>query len=87
MANCMWNDKPEAHKYHLVNWDTVSMLKEYGGLGDPNLRDLNFCLLAYWIKRYNLDENKLWRHIINMVLRDQISFVVILRVVLAFLKE
>jgi hypothetical protein len=54
MANCLWNDNPEAHNYHLVNWDTCNMLKEFGGLGVPNLRDLNICLLASWIKRYNV---------------------------------
>jgi hypothetical protein len=61
MANCLWNDNPEAQKYHLVNWDTVSLLKEFGGLGVPNLTDLNICLLASWIKRYSLDDSKLWK--------------------------
>jgi len=65
MANVLWNDNPEAHKYHLVNWDTCSMPKDFGGLGVPNLRDLNICLLASWMKRYNIDENKLWRQLID----------------------
>ena len=41
------------------------MLQEFGGLGVPNLRDLNICLLASWIKRCNLDENKLWKQMID----------------------
>ena len=41
------------------------MLKEFGGLGVPNLRDLNICLLASWVKRYSLDENKLWKQLID----------------------
>lgn len=65
LANCLWNDNPENHKIHLVNWDSVSMMKEYGGLGIPNLRDLNICLLASWIKRYNLDKDKLWKQVID----------------------
>ena len=65
MANFLWNDNPEAHRYHLINWDTVSLLKEFGGLGVPNLRDLNICLLASWVKRYSLDENKLWKQLID----------------------
>jgi len=65
MANFLWNDNPEAHRYHLINWDTVSLLKEFGGLGVPNLRDLNICLLASWVKRYSLDENKLWKQVID----------------------
>jgi len=40
-------------------------MKEYGGLGIPNLRDLNVCLLASWTRRYNIDGNKLWKQIID----------------------
>ena len=32
MANCLWNDTEEIHKFHLANWELVSMCKEYGGL-------------------------------------------------------
>lgn len=46
MSNYLWNDSDEAHKYHLANWELVSMKREHGGLGIPNLRDLNICLLA-----------------------------------------
>jgi hypothetical protein len=45
MAHCLWNNSEECHRYHLANWKHVSMEKEYGGLGVPNLRDLNICLL------------------------------------------
>lgn len=65
LANCLWDDDPSAHKYHLANWESVSMLKDYGGLGVPNLRDLNICLLASWIKRYNLDGNKLCKQFLD----------------------
>ena len=41
------------------------MHKEFGGLGVPNLRDLNLCLLASWLKRYNLDRDKLWKELID----------------------
>jgi len=42
----LWNDNVGAHMYHLANWERVSVLTEFGGLGIPNLRDLNVCLLA-----------------------------------------
>jgi hypothetical protein len=29
------------------------MLKEYGGLGVPGLRELNLCLIGLWIGRYD----------------------------------
>lgn len=45
MANCHWNDSEGAHKYHLVNWDSVSTLNDFAGPGIPNLRNLNICLL------------------------------------------
>lgn len=59
MSNCLCNDSEEAHKYHLANWESVAMLKDYGGLEIPNLRDLNICLLASWIRRYDQDKDKL----------------------------
>ena len=65
MANCLWDDTNDKHKYHLVNWETVSMCKEFGGLGIPNLRDLNICLLSSWLKRYQVDDDKLWKNLID----------------------
>lgn len=41
------------------------MCKSYGGVGIPNLRDLNICLLGSWLKRYQIDEGKLWKQIID----------------------
>jgi hypothetical protein len=34
-------------------------LKKYGGLGIPDLKDLNLCLLGSWVKRFIKDEGKL----------------------------
>lgn len=65
LANCLWNDTEGNHKYHLANWESVSILKEFGGLGIPNLRDLNMCLLGSWIRRYQMGEGKLWKEIID----------------------
>jgi hypothetical protein len=35
------------------------------GLGVPDIKDLNLCLLGSWVKRYIKDENKLWRSIVD----------------------
>jgi hypothetical protein len=35
------------------------MKKDYGGLGIPDMKDLNICLLGLWVKRYIKDESKL----------------------------
>jgi hypothetical protein len=40
--------------------------KDHGGLGIPDLRDLNLCLLASWIQRYQHSDYKLWKDIIDM---------------------
>ena len=65
LANCFWNDSEGNHKYHLANWESISMPKEYGGLGIPSLRDLNICLLSSWLKRYNLTDTKLWKALLD----------------------
>jgi hypothetical protein len=41
------------------------MKKEFGGLGIPDLRDLNLRLLGSWVKRFIADEGKLWRGIVG----------------------
>jgi hypothetical protein len=41
------------------------MKQEYGGLGILNMRELNLCLLGSWIRRYTLDEKKLWKQLVD----------------------
>jgi hypothetical protein len=65
MAHCLWNNNVECHRYHLANWQCVNMKKEFGGLGIPNIRELNLCLLGSWIRTYSLDDKKIWRQIVD----------------------
>jgi hypothetical protein len=59
-------DDYEGHKkLHLENWQLISMKKEFGGLGIPNLKYLNLCLLGSWVKRFMVDENNLWRRVVD----------------------
>jgi hypothetical protein len=46
LANFMWNHEEGNHKIHLANWPSVCMKKEFGGMGIPNLQDLNLCLIG-----------------------------------------
>jgi hypothetical protein len=46
MANCIWNDLEGHRKIHLANWKLVCKKKEYGGLGIPDLANLNMSLLS-----------------------------------------
>ena len=65
MANCLWNDFEGHRKLHLANWNMVCMKKEFGGLGIPNLQDVNLCLLGSWVKRYYESEGKPWKMIFD----------------------
>jgi hypothetical protein len=65
MANCFWDDYEGHRKLHLTNFHLICMEKEFGGLGIPDLRDLNLCLLGSWVKRFISDEGKLWRSIVG----------------------
>jgi hypothetical protein len=69
MSHYLWNNDNDSHKYHLANWQLVSMRKEFGGLGIPNLRDLNICLLGSWLKRYCSDNDKIWKQLIDFKYR------------------
>jgi hypothetical protein len=51
MANFFWNDQEDNHKYHLSNFQSLCQKKDRGGLGVPDLRNLNMCLLASWVQR------------------------------------
>jgi hypothetical protein len=42
----MWNDEEGNHKIHLAKWPSICMKKDFGGLGIPNLQDLNICLIG-----------------------------------------
>jgi hypothetical protein len=65
MARCLWNNTSDCHRYHLASWQHVTMLKDYGGLGIPSIRELSLCLLGSWLKRYSLDEGKLWKSLVD----------------------
>jgi hypothetical protein len=45
MVNYFWDDYEEHRKVHLANRHLICMKKEFVGLGIPDLRDHNLCLL------------------------------------------
>jgi hypothetical protein len=59
MANCLWNNFEGHMKLHLANWRLVCKRMDFGGLGIPDLANVNLCLLSSWIKRYSMDDGKL----------------------------
>ena len=44
IGHFFWDNTEEKHKYHLANWQMISQEKECGGMGVPDLRDLNLCI-------------------------------------------
>jgi hypothetical protein len=40
-------------------------MKEFGGLGVPNLRELNVCLLGSWVRRYSQRQGKIWKDLVD----------------------
>jgi hypothetical protein len=65
VANFFWNNQEGEKKYHLANWQLIAQKKEYGGMGVPDLQQLNLCLLASWISRYHLNKEAVWRKIVD----------------------
>ena len=64
MSHCLWNDFEGNRKLDLANWALVSMKKDFGGLGIPNLQEINICLLGSWIKRFYEEDLKPWKLLI-----------------------
>jgi hypothetical protein len=65
LSHCLWSDEEGNRKIHLANWPSICMKKEFGGLGIPNLKDLNLCLLGSWVKRYIKAEGSIWKKIVD----------------------
>ena len=63
MGRFLWNNNKDHHRYHLVHWQLVAQQKELGGLGIPDLRNLNLSLLGSWIFRYGLNRDAIWTKI------------------------
>lgn len=66
MSNWLWDDYGGHGKIHLANWCLVNIKKkEHGGLGIRDMKDLNLVLLGSWVKRFLVDEGKIWHNIIQ----------------------
>jgi hypothetical protein len=65
MAHSLWNHFEGHRKLHSANWGLICRKKEFGGLGIPDLANVNLYLLASWIKRYIQDDGKLWKTMVD----------------------
>jgi hypothetical protein len=73
----MWDDYEGNGKIQLANWQMVSMKKSTGCLRRPclpKLKNLNIALLESWVKKFIIDEGKLWHNIIkNKYVRNALN--------------
>nr|XP_016498719.1 PREDICTED: uncharacterized protein LOC107817408 [Nicotiana tabacum] len=62
--NFLWDAVDGTRKFHLVNWQTVTSPKKWGGLGVKDLRVFNRVLWGKWRWRFRVEEHALWREVI-----------------------
>ncbi|CAJ2632912.1 unnamed protein product [Trifolium pratense] len=55
-----WGGCEDTRKIAWINWKTICLRKEYGGLGVRQLREFNLALLGKWCWRMLVDREGLW---------------------------
>ena len=64
--NFLWGSFGDDPKIHLVKWATICSPISSGGLGIGNIRLFNEALLRKWLWRFGIEEDALWRQVIEM---------------------
>ncbi|XP_026377858.1 uncharacterized protein LOC113272188 [Papaver somniferum] len=65
MRQFLWGSSKQKSKKSWVDWKTVYLPKERGGVGIKKLRIMNKKLHAKWIWRYGNEERALWRKVVH----------------------
>jgi hypothetical protein len=55
-----WQGGGKAFKYHMVSWKSITVPRDFGGLGIINTRRMNDCLLVKWIWEIVNRERSMW---------------------------
>ena len=64
-CNFLWGDTATRHGCHTVNWDTVTLPKEVGGLGIPSTRHYNRAILMNQAWQLYTNPNMLWAKVLK----------------------
>lgn len=60
MSRFLWRGFEDKRKMHLINWKFISNSFDKGGLGNPDINDLNVALLSTWFYRYANERDRLY---------------------------
>ena len=72
--NFLWGGGSQEGRTHTVNWDTICLNKNKGGLGVRRLLNLNRALLGKWIWRFIAEKEAPWRLFITLKYETEVGW-------------
>lgn len=64
MKRLLWQEDLGSRKHHLVNWKTICLLKDIGGLGVLKLELMYISLLVKWLWKLE-HEDGVWQDLLQ----------------------
>lgn len=64
-CNFLWGDTTHHQGYHTVKGETITLLKEAGGLGIPSIRHRNLAILMNQAWCLYTNPNMLWAQVLK----------------------
>ena len=61
----LWGDSDEMSKVHLVIWETITRLKEHGGLGIKSMHGMKLAFMAKMNWRLFFGKQSLWEKVLT----------------------